>query len=112
MDRKGRRCQRSSDAHRLHAYVARSKRRARAGYRQARTLIAGRSHGRCEVACAPHCTGRAEHAHHVIPRGRGGHDGAENLVAVCAPCHAWIHSFPREARESGWLKSSPPRDAA
>ncbi len=39
--------------------------------------------GRCQ---APGCSRRAVHAHHVVPRSRGGGDEPENLVALCA-CH-------------------------
>jgi hypothetical protein len=38
---------------------------------------------RCQV---PGCSRRAAHAHHVVPRWRGGPDEPWNLVAVCA-CH-------------------------
>jgi 5-methylcytosine-specific restriction endonuclease McrA len=39
--------------------------------------------GRCRV---PGCSRRAVHAHHIIPKSRGGTDDPENLVALCA-CH-------------------------
>jgi hypothetical protein len=39
--------------------------------------------GRC---CAPGCSRRAVHAHHIRPRSQGGGDEPENLVALCA-CH-------------------------
>src|SRR5512138_1094774 len=39
--------------------------------------------GRCQF---PGCSLRAVHAHHVIPKSRGGTDDPENLVALCA-CH-------------------------
>ncbi len=45
--------------------------------------IRERDLGRCR---APGCSRRAGHAHHVIPRSRGGCDAPWNLVAVC-PCH-------------------------
>ncbi len=38
--------------------------------------------GPCRV-CAEHAT----QLHHVIARGRGGDDVADNLVPVCADCH-------------------------
>ncbi len=39
--------------------------------------------GCCQV---PGCSRRAVHAHHVVPRSRGGSDDPSNLVALCA-CH-------------------------
>jgi hypothetical protein len=39
---------------------------------------------RCQV---PGCSRRAVHAHHVMPRSRGGADDPRNLVAVCARHH-------------------------
>ena len=54
--------------------------------KRARTVsqrIRERDLGRCQV---PGCSRRAVHAHHVIPRSRGGGDEPWNLVALCA-CH-------------------------
>jgi 5-methylcytosine-specific restriction endonuclease McrA len=54
--------------------------------KKARTLsqrIRERDLGRCQV---PGCSRRAVHAHHLVPRSRGGADTADNLVALCA-CH-------------------------
>jgi hypothetical protein len=54
--------------------------------KKARTLsqkVRERDLGRCQV---PGCSRRAVHAHHIVPRSRGGGDEAENLVALCA-CH-------------------------
>lgn len=31
--------------------------------------------------------------HHAIPRGQGGSDFDENLVTLCAVCHAQIHGI-------------------
>jgi hypothetical protein len=49
---------------------------------------------RCRV---PGCSRRAVHAHHVVPRSRGGSDEPWNLVALCA-CHhlRGVHG--------GWLR--------
>jgi 5-methylcytosine-specific restriction endonuclease McrA len=54
--------------------------------KKARTVsqkVRERDLGRCQV---PGCSRRAVHAHHVVPRSRGGGDEPENLVALCA-CH-------------------------
>jgi hypothetical protein len=58
----------------------------KAHVRRARTpsqRVRDRDLGRCQ---APGCSHRAVHAHHVVPRSRGGSDDPENLVALCA-CH-------------------------
>lgn len=57
---------------------------------------------RCQVR-AFGCYGAAQHAHHVLPRGKGGPDTFENLLAVCATCHLFIHDNPRWAAERGYL---------
>lgn len=45
--------------------------------------------------------------HELKSRARGGSIvDIENLVAICRECHTWITSHPKEAKESGWLKSS------
>jgi hypothetical protein len=51
--------------------------------------IRERDLGCCQV---PGCSRRAVHAHHVVPRSRGGGDEPENLVGLCA-CHhlAGVH---------------------
>jgi hypothetical protein len=46
--------------------------------------VRDRDLGRCQV---PGCTRRACHAHHIVPRSRGGSDDPWNLVALCALHH-------------------------
>jgi hypothetical protein len=76
-------------------------------WQQARTwVIDGRADGRCEARATPDCTGRAEHAHHVKLRSRGGSNDPANLLAVCEPCHSWIHGHPDEATEQGLMRPS------
>ncbi len=69
----------------------------REGQRQVRV----RSGGYCEagVHC---CTIQAAQVHHIVLRSAGGADTADNLIAVCRPCHDWIHANPAEARFRGW----------
>lgn len=31
--------------------------------------------------------------HHVVPRGEGGPDSEQNLITLCAECHALAHGF-------------------
>ena len=46
-------------------------------------------------------TGGSVHAHHVVSRGAGGGDTADNLISLCIRCHARTHSgeIPRGALE-------------
>jgi 5-methylcytosine-specific restriction endonuclease McrA len=71
--------------------------------KQAREAVVRRSSGRCE-ALTPVCTGRMEHAHHVVRRSQGGKDEPENLLACCAACHGYIHDHPAESFDRGWLR--------
>jgi len=59
----------------------------RAHVKKARTRsqkVRDRDLGRCQV---PGCSRHACHAHHIIPRSRGGSDEPWNLVALCALHH-------------------------
>lgn len=49
------------------------------------------------------CNGRNQHAHHRRRQGRGGADTRENVVAICNPCHTWVHDHPAQARQLGLL---------
>lgn len=68
-----------------------------------RTQVRYRSGGRCEASIADVCTGRAEHQHHVVTRGRGGQHTAQNLLDVCGACHRHVHAHPVWATEHGFL---------
>ncbi|MGC4000220.1 MAG: HNH endonuclease signature motif containing protein [Anaeromyxobacter sp.] len=46
--------------------------------------IRARDDGRCQV---PGCSHASAHAHHIIPRSRGGTDDPENLVGLCSFHH-------------------------
>lgn len=37
--------------------------------------------------------------HHVIPRGEGGPDTAQNLITLCSDCHAMAHGINLR----GWI---------
>ena len=45
--------------------------------------------------------GGSVHVHHVRAKGAGGGDTADNLISLCARCHARTHSgeIPRSALE-------------
>ncbi len=56
----------------------------------------------CE-ADTPACTIGATMAHHRKLRSQGGSNDPDNGLAVCAPCHRWIHDHPAEAYAQGWM---------
>lgn len=54
-----------------------------------RREVMARDRHRCQ---APGCGRRRFlEVHHVVPRGRGGSNGAENLVTLCSACHRLVH---------------------
>jgi len=67
--------------------------------------VLARSRGLCEARCAPDCTMRAEHAHHVGRRWWAGNEPG-NLLGVCHRCHNWIHSNVAAAERLGFLRRS------
>lgn len=73
---------------------------------KARSLIYTRSGGLCESQVASRCSGVAESAHHRKLRSRGGQDTTSCLVAICEPCHQWIHQHPADATDLGWMVNS------
>ena len=72
-----------------------------------RPLIDARSDGYCDRCGQPLPTldngSRHFELHHRQARTQGGGDGAENGLATHPTCHAWIHSHPIEAKDSGWI---------
>lgn len=71
----------------------------------ARPVVFARDLWRCQARIIGVCIGEAHHAHHVLPRSRGGPDTLENLVSLCGPCHVWVHGHPDEATALGLLRS-------
>ena len=60
-------------------------------------------HGACEAVTGV-CTGRSHEVHHRLMKSQGGHrTDYRNLLAVCWPCHRWIHAHPAESYDKGWL---------
>ena len=51
------------------------------------------------------CTGLSSDIHEPLTRARGGSiTDPENMVAICRPCHNWVHGHPLESEEIGLLK--------
>lgn len=61
--------------------------------------------GRCERCGRP-----AAHLHHRLMRSQGGGHTADNLAALCGPCHRRVHDFPAESYAAGWLIRSTIRE--
>ena len=63
-------------------------RRGRWQLRKARRAVLDRSGGACEARIArAACTGRADHAHHVLPRSAGGDDSPDEQHDDCDVPH-------------------------
>lgn len=84
--------------------VSDRRRKRDAGYNAAREAIRTRCADRCEAMATVRCTGRYEQAHHRAGRGGSDPHRPDNLLAVCAPCHAWIHAHPADAFKHGWSR--------
>jgi len=76
------------------------------GWAALRLAVFDRDRGECVALCSPRCTGRAEHAHHMLRRSQGGRDEADNLVSLCSGCHDFVHANPAWAYEAGFLRRS------
>lgn len=61
--------------------------------------------GACEIGLEQ-CSGRANQLHHRLRRSQGGDNTRDNILAVCSPCHDWIHAHPAISYEKGWLVRS------
>ena len=72
---------------------------------RAKREVRQRAGGRCE-AMTPVCSCRHEHTHHRRLRSQGGGHDAANLLAVCRPCHDYIHAHPLESYVEGWMVRS------
>lgn len=50
------------------------------------------------------------HAHHILPKSKGGEDWIENLITVCHECHEQIHGHPIPSPEpTNWDTSRSDR---
>ena len=50
------------------------------------------------------CGKRAQHPHHIIPKGKGGDDSLGNLMAICAIHHKEAHP----EKQTKWSKKEKP----
>lgn len=57
----------------------------------------------CDVHHLVECNGRYEHAHHILPKGRGGRDTLANALPVSFRHHDWIHGNTKPAERLGLL---------
>lgn len=69
-----------------------------------RVLVIERAKGRCE-RCGWLLCELSWECHHRQLRSRGGGHGAENLVALDADCHRWVHAQPTLATTAGLMVS-------
>lgn len=79
-------------------------------YRQQRDMRLVRAGGRCEYQVNPdmvttRCTRSATQTHHVVRRSHKLDHGVENLLALCARCHAVIHANPGWAKMRGYIRT-------
>lgn len=51
-------------------------------------------------------------AHHIRTVGSGGHDEAYNLLALCVPCHGFIHAMGVLTTARLWTKLTGKIEAA
>jgi hypothetical protein len=64
-------------------------------------------HPNCEAAVSNRCKGWSSMCHHRRLRSQGGARSlAENVIAVCGPCHDQIHDRVAESRELGLIVGS------
>lgn len=84
--------------------------REASGYNEAAEASKGQA---CQIV-SPVCTGRAEHLHEPLPRGRAGglkaalRDGPAPIPA-CDACNGWIMENQVWARERGFIVKPPAR---
>ena len=76
---------------------------------ECRARVYERAHGLCE-ACPRLHDGpirRAVDTHEPLSRARGGDPyDPEQCIAICRPCHTWVHAHPEAATELGLLVHS------
>lgn len=67
-------------------------------------LVAGY---RCQIQ-GQGCHEKAAHVHHKRSRRfKEGANDPDNLMALCAVCHEWVHNHPALSYERDWLRHAP-----
>jgi 5-methylcytosine-specific restriction protein A len=61
-------------------------------------------HSRCEARRPLVCRLHSTEPHHILMKSQGGKDEDSNLMAVCRPCHDWIHAHPEISYSKKWLR--------
>lgn len=72
-------------------------------YDEITPLILARAHRLCEArldCCTVEATNKP---HHRKRRTQGGPNSMANLIAVCQPCHTWIHGHTGKSYDLGLL---------
>lgn len=60
----------------------------------------------CEAHISSGCTGLSAEIHHKRKRNsKDDRINESNFLAVCRPCHLWIESHPKQAKELGLSES-------
>lgn len=82
--------------------IRRRQRKGTGRYLEHREVIAEAANWVCQAG-TPVCEGNVEQIHH-----RKGRDGElltdpTYLLAVCFPCHTYIHAHPQESYDKGWM---------
>lgn len=65
-----------------------------------------RANGQCESRLSPNCRRAPNSGHHRRLRKQQGKNTLENLMAVCSPCHQFIHRHPFDSYALGHLVHS------
>lgn len=53
----------------------------------------------------PMCTNIATTIHHIAGRMGDRLNDEDNMIPLCMPCHEWVETHPKEAKQLGLSKS-------
>ena len=64
------------------------------------------AHPVCEAQVVENCTGKSIEIHHRRKRNsKDDRINPDNFLATCRPCHLWVESHPKQAKELGLSES-------